>query len=328
MNEHRDIPPERLYWAVVDATAIDRRLRSDEVASLAEDVLPVPIEELQLVVRRLRDGRALVCAIERDELESLIEPGQLSLTPSVLPAFIDSPQMPPVAELNLLEGPFEPPQVRTARRRLVASAMAAMALVTAALSVGFVMRGFAYKRAIAEVEAHRQDIVRAVITTNAAAPSALPPELRLMAELRELRSTRSTEIPSIEDVSGLASAVLSLWPPDVHARLDSVRLTPAPRSASGGGTGASGSPGGADSRAGGSVVVSGSARDAGEAQRVVDAMNLLARSADASTDARAHRRAIAGLSVRLEPPQLRATSDGVQFTIVLTLSGKGPEGPS
>jgi hypothetical protein len=308
MSADRTIAAAGLYWALVDAAPIGRRLRSDEIASLAEDVLPVPLEGLHLIQRRLRDGRMLVCGIERDELASMIEPGLLSLTPSELPDFLDADQMPPLSELNLLVGAFEPPEIRSARRRFVGSALAATVLVTTALVIGFISRGLAAQRALAEVDAHRDDIVRAVIATDPKAPSALPADLRLMAELRELRSTRSNEIPSIEDVSGLASAVLSLWPPEVTARLDSVRLTPARSTEGGDGPGAP------------SVAVSGWSRDAGEAQRVVDALSLLTRAEVAGADSPAHRRAVSGLAVRLEPPQLRATNDGVQFTIVLTLT--------
>lgn len=285
MSRSVAIPSDRVYWAVVEPIA-GRALGQDEVATLAEDVLPLSLEALHIVQRRLKDGRVIVCAIEPDELGTHITPRTLEAVPE-LPDFIadtlrDELEPP---QFNLLEGAFMPPEIARASRTLTASFWSIAAVLAIVVSAGFIARGLAARNAIATVDERRSEIVLATLAAGGKRQTEHPGvgELRLLAELRELQSTRSTSIPRLDDIAPLASAALVRWPAEVDARLDQARVTTR------------------------SIVLEGHARDAAEAQRIADAVGALA-------------------GARLEPPQVRATNDGVTFSITLT-PGSGTPAP-
>ena len=289
MSIHATISNEHLYWAIVDTVPGGRLLRPGEIASLAEDVLPLAIESLHIVSVRTRDGRSVVCAIEPEDLRAAALDCN-SATPESIPDFIQARLDEPLdaARFDLLVGAFEPADVRRVRRMMLATLAVTAALITIAVAAGFIARGIAARRAIDIVDDRRSDIVRAAVGQPGVgipgAPpsvSALPGDLRLVAELRELRSTRAVSLPRLEDVSDLASAALERWPPDAEARLERARIS---------------------SR---SISIEGWASDAGEAQRIADALGTLP-------------------GARLEPPQVRAAKEGVTFTIILP---PGPPAP-
>jgi len=276
------VPIDRLFWAIVEAPPRGRRWRSAEIAALAEELIPASVEALHIVERRLRDGRTVVCAIEIEELRSRCS-GLLELIPEEVPdlvrARVDEPLDP--RRFDLLVGDFTPPEVMRAKRRLTVAVASIAALLTIALAAGFVVRGMAARRALETVDARRSEIVGAVIAQGASGTqSVLPPELHLIAELRELSSTRSSTLPRLDDPSSMASSVFGAWPRGVNARLDRAKVAP------------------------NSVSLEGWAEDSGDAQRIADALGALP-------------------GVRLEPPQVRAGSDGVTFTILLSPSSGG-----
>lgn len=253
MSDATTVPIDRLYWAIVEAPPRGRRWRSDEIASLAEDVIPVSVEALHIIERRLRDGRTVVCAIERDDLESRCA-GLPELIPAEVPDFVQSRVDEPLRpqDFDLLIGAFTPPEVRRAIRRLTITVAAIAALLGIALTAGFIVRGLAARRALETVDARRTEIVGAVMDQTATGrPSALPPELRLVAELRELRSTRSSALPHLEDPSSIASSALGAWPSGISARLDRAKIAP------------------------NTVSLEGWAKDSGDAQRVADALGAI-----------------------------------------------------
>lgn len=282
MNGHSTIPTRELYWALLEPASIGRQLRPDELNALAEDVLPIPIEELHLIQHRLSDGRVLVCGVELELLRSYIAAAAdpQRLTPSAIPEFlrarVDEAAMPGSRELELLVGEFEPPGIRAARRRLHRSILYVATILAIVLCAGLVSRGIAARRALIELEARGSDLICAVLPPGRDGESsgALPPDLRLAAELRTLQATRSVDIPTLADITPVASRVLANWPIEVDARLDSIRVLPS------------------------GIAVTGTARDAANAQRIADALSKTK-------------------GFELAPPQLRAIGDGVTFSLSL-----------
>ena len=290
-------PPERLHWALLDPKALGRAsVRPRERGYLFEDVLPCPIEEVAAAYAELKDGRVVACGAERSALAEAAEVrGAISLVPERLPDWMPDEvraATDPMA-LELLAGDLEPAAVRRARRQFVLSAAAIVVLGLALAAWGVLARGAALARASGEAEARRAGIVLAA-TAGSVGIGHLPPELRLAAELRGLERTRAAAVPAPADVAPVLAAALALWPDGADLVPESVAV---------------------DGR---SIVVRGRAADAGQMQRLADAL--------------------AGLpGWRLAPPEFRAAREGVDFTIALSpappaapatppASAPGPEG--
>jgi hypothetical protein len=242
-----EVPAERLYWAILDPAPLGRtRIAPSECGCLFEDVLPVSIESVHACYRWLDDGRVVACGIDRGELERIDRSELLALRPNAVPepiclalasaaaATSDNAANPAatkaaiwlgVDDFNLLTGPYEPPRVRTLRRRWVALSAAFVAASLGCVAVGVIRRGAAIDRAIAEVDARRSDLVQAVYAQQPAA-SGLPPEYRLLGELRSLSGTRASTLAPLVDAGPTAAALLSTWPREIEARCDAVAIQP------------------------------------------------------------------------------------------------------
>lgn len=123
---HVTWPPERFYWALVDAPGWRRPGPvPDGLRQAAADELPVPADDLFVVCAPAREGTVLVCAAPRAALAS-VDAAAVALTPAALPEFAHATCDP--ATLNILVGEFEPRAVRRARSRTRALIAASIAL--------------------------------------------------------------------------------------------------------------------------------------------------------------------------------------------------------
>ena len=279
---HREIPAERLYWAVLDPKPLGRTaIARTECGYLFEDALPVPIESVHASYRWLADGRVVACGIDRAALEAMDRFGALTLVPASVPAPVLAAIGPNAAaslvprDLNLLTGPFEPQAVRAARRRLLVTAASIAALVAVIIGWGVVRRGDALERATDRVEERRMEILKAAYAGDRSA-SALPPEYRLVGELRQLTSTRSSSLPPLFDAGPSVAALVAAWPQEADARCDAISVTE--RSAS----------------------IRGTAKDSAVMSRLEEAY-----------------RAVPGWSMQASP-QFSSGSSGLSFTITLS----------
>lgn len=208
------LPPERFYWAVLDAPAA--RDRRAALGYLFESVLPVPVERVHAVHVPLSGGRVLACGMDREQLAA--HEGALVLGPETLPEFLDE-AVDPVA-INLLVGSFEPRGIRRARRRVTLIACAAI------LACGLVMGWGQLRRA-----SRWQEISESFAKATAgvydrvlpASTGSVPPAARLTAELRTLDRTR-TDAPagSPREIAPTLAAVLTSWPPGLPASTESL----------------------------------------------------------------------------------------------------------
>lgn len=229
---HVTVPAERLYWAVLDPRPLGRlRIADAERGYLFEDALPLPIESVHASYRRLVDGRVVACGIERERMQAFDRHNLklLSVTPDRIPepvvAAVGGGDVIP-ADFNLLVGPYEPIPVARLRRRavLVAATLAVASLVLVA--IGVVRRGGAIDRATATVEGHRSEILRVAYPDRSVegTVSSIPPELRLLGEVRRLASTRSSELPEIPDAAPGLAAIVAAWPEGIDARCDAITV--------------------------------------------------------------------------------------------------------
>lgn len=216
------LPPERFYWAVLDAPpARDRRAA---LGYLFESVLPVPVERVHAVYVPLGGDRFLACGIDRDRLAA--HAGALTLGPDALPEFLAALVAEPLdpASINLLVEAFEPLALRRARRRVTLIACAAILACTLAVGWGQ-LRSASRWHVIADAFAQATAAVYdRVLPTST---GAVPPGARLTAELRTLDRTRS-EAPagSPREIAPTLAAVLASWPPDLPASTESLTAAP------------------------------------------------------------------------------------------------------
>lgn len=130
------LPPERFYWCEMRDSPWrgTGQLPIGLMPTLADEV-PIDTELLHAVGAPASDGSLVVCAMLRDELDTL-GAGLLSLTPSALPAGPDAVGVNP-GSLELLVGDFEPRALRRVRTVRSAVYMLAIALCSVAISLGF-----------------------------------------------------------------------------------------------------------------------------------------------------------------------------------------------
>src|SRR4051812_38964886 len=88
------LPPERFFWAVLDASVLPRRITDPkrQLGYLFEGVLPISIESVQAVYARIHGTRQFVgCGIERKNLQVVLgeQPKDLvHFGPESLPNFV------------------------------------------------------------------------------------------------------------------------------------------------------------------------------------------------------------------------------------------------
>ncbi|CAG0985484.1 hypothetical protein PHYC_01999 [Phycisphaerales bacterium] len=195
-------PPERFFWALLDAPGV--RVRGQLPVGLTpglQEYLSNPVDAVHAVCAPVAGDRVLVCAARRADLASL-EPGVLYLTPGELPPF--ATDLVTAGDLNLLVGEFEPTALRVQRRRQSLMVCAAAVVCTLLICIGLVRRINLWQDQEQQLEAARVRLVRSV----ASGDEGLRQEL---SSLRKATGTDSLPPAAVDSASGLA-ALLRRWP--------------------------------------------------------------------------------------------------------------------
>jgi hypothetical protein len=217
MSTHLRWPADRFYWSVLDAPLWKRTgLLPAGLRPVFEDDVPVDGQDLHAVCTPLEDGRLVVCAACRDELEAL-GADVLSLCPESAPGCINGSLDP--AALNLLVGELEPAVQRGARVR--GHLVRAAGLVLCSLVAAFGLT----RRAENQRELANEARAATMVLLNQVVPQGRPETLGF--ELASLR--RSAEIGQrIEPPKDATPALVELlrgWPADVQSRPQSLSVS-------------------------------------------------------------------------------------------------------
>jgi hypothetical protein len=222
-------PCERFYWCILDASLLPagEKATDERMRFVLEPELPVPLDDVHAVFVQAAGNPAKVvaCALSKEVLRRDVTAQALMLGPSDAPAFVRDvfeKGFDP-ARLNLLVGEFEPSTVRSWRRRTTFAALAFVALAFALTVLGIERRATSARNDEERLRSRRESLV----TSSLGPPPpghALPPELRVAAELRALRQTRrqSDAVPASIDITDRLIDLLQHWPLDVPTRTESI----------------------------------------------------------------------------------------------------------
>lgn len=286
--EHVRWPPERFYWAVVDAPLPSALLstragRARQLGYAFEAHLPgLAIEELSAVFERLPapDDRYVACGLPAGVVEEQIAAGATTLTPTSLPAFMDRGI--DARRLNLLVGPHLPPAVRRARARLPLVVAAGLLLCSVVISLGLQRRVRQIEQRSADLRAELLAVYEHALGPGArnAVGTSFPPERRILAELRQLEATRADPGPVGADRDGARTlaSLLAHWPADAAVATDALLVQP------------------------NAIIIQGRSDRMADAQSLADALATMP-----------------GWAIR--QPETRSGRSGVEFTVNLSAAG-------
>ncbi|MCC7389641.1 MAG: hypothetical protein IT431_12830 [Phycisphaerales bacterium] len=218
------LPPETFYWAVLDASPLPRRAprRIAQLGYLFEAVLPLPVEHLHAAYLPIDRHRVLACGLATERLAELATPGILTLGPAALPAFLGLDT--DAAQINLLEGRFEPIALHRRRRRLAVMTCTAALALAALVLAGQLRRAAALLDHAAAYDAATNSVYASVLPPGA---GTLPPAARLTAELRTLDRTRAGPAPEGPgEIAPTLAALLASWPPGLPVTTESLSVGP------------------------------------------------------------------------------------------------------
>src|SRR5690606_18898782 len=207
-------PPERFFWAVLDAPGWRRGRGRLPLGLLAEaaDELPLPLEDLQVVGVPCGDGRVVICAARRDELVA-VDATAVSLTPERLPGCVEADVDP--AALELLAGDFEPRAMRRDRLRRHAALAGTIVACATMVAIGLGRRAEHWDGITTAAREARIDLA------TRAAPG-VPPE-RLAMEVARLRfAAEAAGGRPQRDAALTLAALLDAWPRAAAATPQSV----------------------------------------------------------------------------------------------------------
>lgn len=206
------IPPEHLYWAIVEAKLPRRSGVADRdgLLALAQDDLPVEADRVHAVYTRLDDTRLLVCAVHAETLRAL-PAGTLRCTPSSIPDFASGgdPEL-----LNLLVGSFEPAPLAAVRRRARSILFAGVILAIGLAALGLWRRAGAW-------EESRRATIAARDAALALAGADSPAQLRARVE----RAGAAAVARRSPDAATPLAELLSAWP-KTDAEVTLLTVTP------------------------------------------------------------------------------------------------------
>lgn len=205
-------PPERFYWATIDAPARWRPgpLPPGLLAEAADDI-PVNADLLHAVGTPDPHGRVVVCAAPIEALQQL-GPDVISLTPSALPPGIDIDP----ASLELLVGRCEP--MALCRRRERSHLHLAATLCACALLIAF---GLARRASFARLEADLCISARMALLAEINLP-----EEQLERTIAHRSALASAQHQSPSDAVPTLAAVLTAWPTSTESSVESLTVTP------------------------------------------------------------------------------------------------------
>jgi hypothetical protein len=220
-------PAERFLWAVIEsaeaAAAVwnrDGAIPAGLISDVA-DQIPAPIEELHAVAAAAGSGRLIVCLARRDELVTLTSDASArSLTPANIPPELGASDLDP-RRLNLLVDAFEPLALRRARTRRHTRAAAGVLLIAGLVSIGLWRREHAALESARRAQAASERVLAELgFTDNGMA--------KLNAELEQRRGMAGIDLALRQppDAAAALNLVLSAWPTESSAKLQSVGLGP------------------------------------------------------------------------------------------------------
>ncbi len=238
-SPHLTLPPEHFYWAILDGSLLPPYPagRKRRLGYLFETVLPLPIDDIHAIYRKLPQQKYLACGMAHTQLSGNGQPSLLNLTqaitlsPTSLPDCLEAEIDP--TDLNLLQGEYEPESCSALRRRCIHRLLAAFILCSLILTIGMENRFHALNQRIDISNQQQQDIYSQVLGPNYAS-ATLSPTLQITSELRRLERTHQSSTPShtLVDVSPILADLFALWPrpigkdTEVPFQTDSLSIDP------------------------------------------------------------------------------------------------------
>lgn len=216
------VPPEELYFAVLDAPVSNGRSRSTELDYAFEAALPADLSEFHTRYLLLPDGRVLAVGIDKKTAAEL-GTNHHAATPAAWPDWIDQ-KLPDPASVNLLTGNAEPRTVRNERSRLAARMAVLATVVSLTASIGLERRIRIDNDRSSLLRADSRELIRSALGESANR-SSQPLSAVLVSELRRLRTTRGQTQDQDESRSRADAAlaeVLSAWPLDAFPKTESI----------------------------------------------------------------------------------------------------------
>lgn len=227
MTHRAQLPTRSCYWAVVTQVGGG----SKHVAArryAAEPSFPVALEQLHTAEARLPDGRYLIAAIGRGDLQRFIteRPGLLSVGVDDPPSALrDVPGVAAAASgLEFRYGPFAPAAIRQLQVAIVVVLVISILVIAGVI----IQRELAAAGAASSAAtALRADSDRLAMAATAGDPgvAGLPPALALQQAVRRLRATSTSAADgSAADVLPLVEAVWSAWPRGLRIQMTQVTV--------------------------------------------------------------------------------------------------------
>jgi len=226
-------PASGCYWAILEAPGVplSRGRRTSPSVALAldqlfENELPVPIDSVHAVYRRIDQRRVLAVAIPIDELGA-VPAGVNEVSPATVPECLSIDERIDPRELNLLTGPYEPPALGRERSARLNSTLLGMVLVCGLIAWGFSRHESAFAIAAAKTEAGHAELARRLMPDRSVPLAKV--QQRVNAELEELRRVTAAgrgghaQFDAADTLEGL----LRGWPAEAASvRTDLVSITP------------------------------------------------------------------------------------------------------
>lgn len=229
-----ELPCSCFYWCILEASGVSARgvnvPSSNASANLLNDMLeehlPLPLEKIHVIYRRIDEHRVLACALPVEALEAVTS-HTVILRPDSMPLFVSSVCDVRPSVLNMLVGPFESQPVKNERSKghwLLAASLVAASVLTV---IGLVRREHHWN------ETKRLTDIAFESVANRFQPD--PPvrltdvPVRVRAEISELRQIVESSDPaktSPHDAAVVLGDVLAAWPKDAVARTDLISVSP------------------------------------------------------------------------------------------------------
>lgn len=208
---------DQIYGAVLDTDSLPRRFRSDprRLGYLFEEWLPVPIEEVHAVYRKIDANTTLAVGVDRQLMNQCDDRESDPMCPAELPEHLRFEGI-HLEQLDLRTGPFTPRQVRTLRRWTLFAATIGLTALIGVLSAGMLKRAETASHQAARANEHRLKLLADALP--ASAQDSRPGWVRLITEIRRLEAAAHTNSPRRLAADAILARSLSSWPGDLAMR--------------------------------------------------------------------------------------------------------------
>lgn len=160
-GEHLRWPSDRFFWSVLDVPGT--RLTGELPTALLDEVagdIPVPVEDVHVVVAPLDAGKLVACAARRAELEELAQSAR-SLVPDQIPDAIGGNTDP--QRLNLLVGAYEPQSSRREKARRHMGRAGVLLVLAGLVTIGLARRARHWNTIDSESRAAGDTLAREIL---------------------------------------------------------------------------------------------------------------------------------------------------------------------